>query len=99
MVDDLDSDPAVRGGIERVALGAVEGRPLGLVDLGPQGALELAVGVVGTQEVAAMPWFSVPIDKRASWHTDAVGSTTSAGFDPRGSAAWTASERGSLRTR
>ena len=39
------------GGVEGEALRAVEGRPLGLVDLGAEGALELAVGVVGAEEV------------------------------------------------
>ena len=51
VVDNLDGDLARLGGVEGVALGAVEGRPLGLVDLGAEGALELAVGVVGAEEV------------------------------------------------
>ncbi len=39
VVDDLDGDLGRLGRLEGVALGAVEGRPLGLVDLGPQGSM------------------------------------------------------------
>ncbi len=51
MIDNFDSDLSRRGWLEGVALGAVEGRPLGFIDLGAEGALELGVGVVGAEEV------------------------------------------------
>ena len=46
VVDDLDGNLSRRGRVEGVALGAVEGGPLGFVDLGAEGSFEFAIGVV-----------------------------------------------------
>ena len=51
VVDHFDRHLARGRRLEGVARGAVEGRPLGLVDLGSEGSLELAVRVIGPEEV------------------------------------------------
>src|SRR6516162_381011 len=51
VVDDLHGDLAHRGRIKGITLRAVERCPLGLVDLGLEGALELAVRVIGPGEI------------------------------------------------
>src|SRR5262245_54296465 len=51
VVDHLHRDLALLWRVEQYALGRVQLRPLGLIDLGAEGAFQLLVGVLAAEEV------------------------------------------------